>query len=756
MESSVHDSSEAVVDSNDAHGEYLILRDLFLRADLPFQLGFNGTMRMSTDALVLPDKFVQRLYACAESFVRSIDELCAYVAEHPDLLESVFGFDARQIAMWNLAGLQWAGLARADVFSDADGTLSVVELNSDTPSGIDEALVLDAWMTERFAGLRALNDQLAERWLRAVLGELPNTALNVALVYPTDLPEDLGLLEIFRRWLESRHCTVYYCSPHQLRLDEEEFCCLGDTRINLIVRHYKTDWWFAARNVWKNENSIENETDTTLQNSEDLHAPLSVVAHALAASKLRVVNSFATLLTQNKLCMALLHELKEHFSVQSREFIEAHLPFSVRCTTQLCNQLGAEKDRWVLKSEYGCEGAETIVGAECSNEEWERCLKLIVPERWIAQEYKHFERDEDGCQTNYGVYLVEGVASGLYVRRSTVATSNAALVQPAVRRRTLDRTAEQHRTEFEAARNSQSNHHELISHTHDTAAAEARARCYRALDPGYPWSLFYAPTVLYSQQAPHHTESRLVIQADQRARVLGLVKLAQHIASTIASSHRLSEQYPAEPRVDAEVKSGSTFFFVIDLSISELVAFMQECLESANSQVRFVFQCNTMAHEGGCCELDGLNEELYRLADRKADAKQPHSKENPVRCLLLDAQRLNKAHVVSPEQFNNCWLAAVPGVNFLQQQGIENVVYVSKDGAESDDVLEDMLLWMNAGIDVTCLSLSEVEELASLYVSQFPQPPEPVQSEPPSGSDFLESLRTKGRVPSVRRTMFQV
>jgi hypothetical protein len=81
----------------------------------------------------------------------------------------------------------------------------------------------------------------------------------------------------------------------------------------------------------------------------------------------------------------------------------------------------------VLKSDYGCEGAEVIVGAETSQEDWERALALAIPRRWIAQRRFEPRRDASGAAVNHGVYIVAGSAAGLYCRRSPWATDNSSL-----------------------------------------------------------------------------------------------------------------------------------------------------------------------------------------------------------------------------------------------------------------------------------------------------------------------------------------
>ena len=84
----------------------------------------------------------------------------------------------------------------------------------------------------------------------------------------------------------------------------------------------------------------------------------------------------------------------------------------------------------MLKSDYGCEGAEVIVGATASDEQWSRALAEAVPGRWIAQRYFDACTDEDGFTVNHGVYVVGGSAAGFFSRVHKGATGNDALTAP--------------------------------------------------------------------------------------------------------------------------------------------------------------------------------------------------------------------------------------------------------------------------------------------------------------------------------------
>ena len=84
----------------------------------------------------------------------------------------------------------------------------------------------------------------------------------------------------------------------------------------------------------------------------------------------------------------------------------------------------------MLKSDYGCEGDEVIVGPMVSEEIWSASLAAAKPERWVAQEYFEIAPLEGHLLPNYGVYLIGGRAAGIFTRLSSQATDYSAVTAP--------------------------------------------------------------------------------------------------------------------------------------------------------------------------------------------------------------------------------------------------------------------------------------------------------------------------------------
>ena len=194
---------------------------------------------------------------------------------------------------------------------------------------------------------------------------------------------------------------------------------LFGTPCDLILRHYKTDWWGERLPIWADEDPYPDP--------EPLTGPLGALLAACAGGRCAVVNPFGSVLAQNKRMMAFLWERLPGLSSASRAAVQAHLPPTVRLEVADRQQLLAEQDGWVLKSDYGCEGEEVIVGRAVDPTEWRACLDQTLPRRWIAQRYFHARREPRGPGGQPRRLPGGGRRAGLYARLSRGATDVGAL-----------------------------------------------------------------------------------------------------------------------------------------------------------------------------------------------------------------------------------------------------------------------------------------------------------------------------------------
>jgi glutathionylspermidine synthase len=384
---------------------------------------FEGEPRFRPLPVVLRPPEQAALYQAAEEMAAVWNELCLLCARDPALVSSFLGLTPIQQALWSASAPLWHGIARADVFFTDAGPM-ICELNCDTPTGEAESVLLNEAVAELHPRLSDPNRVLAHRFC-AMIAAMAGTAepLSIGLVYPTEIPEDLSMVLLYRRWFEERGWNVTLGSPFNLRRFDGGRAGLFETVCDVFVRHYKTDWWSERAPAWADEPEAPDP--------EPLGDQLAIILGAALAGTCTVVNPFGAVVPQNKRSMALMWERIDLFSPQSRDAIRRYLPETFRLEVLPRSQLVAEQSEWVLKSDYGCEGDEVVIGWELSADLWKESLELAVPGRWVAQRRFRPRTLEDGVTVvNHGVFLVGGRASGLYARLSRQGTDRAALSAP--------------------------------------------------------------------------------------------------------------------------------------------------------------------------------------------------------------------------------------------------------------------------------------------------------------------------------------
>jgi glutathionylspermidine synthase len=385
----------------------------------------DGQPRFREAPLILEQATYSALTRAAEEVGALYAEAAQIVSDAPKLLDTFYGLTQYQKLMWLSSEPLWHGLARVDVFEVADG-LCISEINCDTPTGEAEAVVLGELARAAHPDLLDPNQGLERRFV-AMIEALANATLDsrleraaVGLLYPTDLTEDLPLVRLYTRWLERRGLRVVHGSPFNLTSSTEGPRLFGE-RVDVILRHYKTDWWGERASAWD---------DDDVPDKEPLARELGILHSAMAEAKAVVVNPFGSVLTQNKRTMALFWEHLHRFSTEAQTWIERYVPVTSRLETVHEEQLAAQKDEWVIKSDYGAEGSEVIVGCRVSDVLWKRTIDHARPGRWIAQRYFHAKKSADDEIVNWGVYLVAGRAAGLYARVQTGPTDEHAASVP--------------------------------------------------------------------------------------------------------------------------------------------------------------------------------------------------------------------------------------------------------------------------------------------------------------------------------------
>lgn len=392
----------------------------------------NGLPRFQQEPIIVSKQLADDFYRAAEEVAAVYNEMCLIVADDPTLLDAFFMMTPFQKAMWTASQPHWHGIARADVFVTDDGSLAFTEINCDTPTGEAEAVILGGLVKEedKYKDDAAFIDpnRDLEKSFVAVVETLASRELedsapkSVGLVYPTEFTEDLSLVRLYKKWFESRGKNVVLGSPYNLTYEGDDTTLLFDTPVGIILRHYKTDWWGERESVWD---------DDEVPDPEPLAEGFQSLLAGMAAGRLTVVNPFGAILPQNKRAMAFFWEHIHLFSTTAQATIEKYIPVTARLETMHEEQMLAQREAWVIKSDYGAEGDEVIIGKETTDEIWKTSLAHARPGRWIAQRYFQAKTIDDvGSIVNHGVFLIAGQACGLYARIQVGSTDDRALSAP--------------------------------------------------------------------------------------------------------------------------------------------------------------------------------------------------------------------------------------------------------------------------------------------------------------------------------------
>jgi hypothetical protein len=387
----------------------------------------DGEPRFREEPIVLERTQLDAMYRAAEEVTAVYDELCVIVGETPALLDDFFGLTPFQKAMWTWPRPLWHGIARADVFVTDEGlSLRRAQLRHAHGRGRGREL-------ER-ARRRGLD--------RARRPQRARSARFVAMVEAlTERLVGEGLDASPRAWASSTRPsspkTSRWCGSTALARGARP---RGGARLSLQPRARRR----AARDALRPalldhaRAALQDRlvgrargrgTTTTIPDAEPLASPLAP-RWAPSSTAHRVLNPFGAVLPQNKRAMAFMWEHMHRFSPRAQETIERLVPLHRAGRVLHGEQLLAQREAWVLKSDYGAEGDEVIVGRDVTDELWRASLAQASRGRWIAQRYFEAKRSASGEVMNHGVFLVAGEASGIYARTSTGPTDDHALSVP--------------------------------------------------------------------------------------------------------------------------------------------------------------------------------------------------------------------------------------------------------------------------------------------------------------------------------------
>ncbi|HLY12034.1 MAG TPA: glutathionylspermidine synthase family protein [Planctomycetota bacterium] len=347
----------------------------------------DGRLSALADPVRLPRRDLDELAALSERFARLIDRTIDLVRARPSLL-SFYGFGARLRRMLDSeTAPRPVTLARYDAFRTPDGW-KFSEFNCDVPGGIHEGAGLNDLIggdPSRFRVVDLLVDSLCRDTVRPA----------VAICYASGFAEDLEQCQFLRREWGRVGIRAVLCNPENLVWNGRDLRAFGE-KIDLVYRFFPVEWM----------TEIDN---------------LDALLSASRSGRLPMINGFWSLVAQSKKTMALWHEHRDLFDASERDLIVRHVPRTEAFRIGELGRYRRERERLVVKRQFGRIGEEVLLGSRCSDPEWADWLAWPAsePQEWIVQDRFDPLPIDVGGDTLYGCfgpYVVDGRFGGLYNR----------------------------------------------------------------------------------------------------------------------------------------------------------------------------------------------------------------------------------------------------------------------------------------------------------------------------------------------------
>lgn len=347
----------------------------------------DGRLSALAEPIRLPKSELDELASLSERFAKLLEKTIDLVLRDPALL-AFYRFNPllRRMIESEVRRLPIA-LARYDAFRTPGGW-RFSEFNCDVPGGVHEGAGLNDLIggdRSRFRVVELLTESVCRETVRPT----------VAVCYASGYAEDLEQCQFLRREWNRVGIRAILCNPENLVWNGRDLRAFGE-RIDLVYRFFPVEW---------------------LQEVENFDALLS----AARSGGLPMINGFTAMIPQSKKTMAFWHERIDLFDAGEQELIRAHVPRTETFRVAELDRYRRDRDRLVVKRQFGRIGEEVLMGSHCTDDEWADWLgwPASEPEQWIVQErFDNLPIPVDG-ETLYGCfgpYVVDGRFAGLYNR----------------------------------------------------------------------------------------------------------------------------------------------------------------------------------------------------------------------------------------------------------------------------------------------------------------------------------------------------
>lgn len=347
----------------------------------------DGRLSALAEPVRIPRAELDGLAALSERFARLLEKTIDRVAADPGLI-AFYGFSPalRRMIECERRRLPIA-LARYDAFRTPGGW-RFSEFNCDVPGGVHEGAGLNDLIGGDPSGFQVvplLTEALCRDTVRPT----------VAVCYASGYAEDLEQCQFLRREWNRVGIRAILCNPENLVWNGRDLRAFGE-KIDVVYRFFPGEWLAGVGNF-------------------------DALLGAAASGGLPMINGFTSIIAQSKKTMALWHERMDLFEPGEQALIREYVPVTEAFRPARLDRYRRDRQRLVVKRQFGRIGEEVLMGSHCTDDEWADWLgwPASEPEQWIVQErFDNLPIQVDG-ETIYGCfgpYVVDGKFAGLYSR----------------------------------------------------------------------------------------------------------------------------------------------------------------------------------------------------------------------------------------------------------------------------------------------------------------------------------------------------
>jgi len=348
----------------------------------------EGRLCPLADPVRLPAAELSGVASLSERFSRLLEKTIDLVLADPALLDSYrFSPALRRMIASEPTPRPPVVLSRYDAFHTAAGW-QFAEFNCDVPGGIHEGAGLNDLILgdpSRFRVVPLLTEALC----------VDRVSPTVAVCYASGYGEDLEQCQFLRRAWNRVGVQAILCNPGNLVFNGRELRVFGE-RVDAVYRFFPGEWLEPLPN-------------------------LDAILAAYRSGAFRMINPFSSLIAQSKKTMAVWHEHLELFDRDERDLIERHVPRTTAFRIAELDRYVRDRERLVVKRQFGRVGEEVLMGIACEEAEWAEWLRWPAsePEQWIVQDRFESLPVDCGGETLYGCfgpYVVASRFAGFYTR----------------------------------------------------------------------------------------------------------------------------------------------------------------------------------------------------------------------------------------------------------------------------------------------------------------------------------------------------